>query len=121
MCYNFSLSISQHELFSGQKVVHVGQYIGKGGPDGSTEVHLTRIQHSHGVSVRVMEVEIMLVVVGYTTSWDSTGPPPIHIRTCIHREESKVQEIPQHVLLMNPESQLMHAGYTIEQENSIQK
>ena len=69
-------------LFPGQKVIHVSQDVGKGGPDGRAQVHLVRVQDSHGVSIRVMEVEVVFVVVGYAACGDSTCSPPAHICSC---------------------------------------
>ena len=80
---------SSNHLVPGQEVIHVSQYIGKGGPDGAAEVHLVGIQNCHSVSVRVVEIEIVLVVVGYTPSWNTTGSPPTHICTCRKRVLAK--------------------------------
>ena len=69
-------------LFPWQKVVHISQDIGKGSPDSCAQVHLVRVQDSHGISIRVMEVEVVFVVIGYAACGDSTCSPPAHIRSC---------------------------------------
>ena len=63
-------------------MVHVGQHVRERGPDCGALVHLHGVEYGHCVSVRVVEIEVVFVVVGNAASRDTAGVPPVDISTC---------------------------------------